>query len=282
MGTSRTNQRGEQGLEARIVLSKITNTIMALGQQGMTPDDLHAIRASEKIAKGVVRYVRRRTTPRHEIDTTLLKILGGEHLFFGPTDWEIFFNIKLDHLLLPDLTRLYNIIFKSPYPFGEREITRDHYFFYCLPTGLTILEWTKITVLGETLEFLDQEDDGFQGRDYVEKTTPRWNWYLAHLGVIPGSLNKMWEEQISVLPSNHFVPLACEYALLPLLFYLKTGKESIFGSLNYGRFADTYGSSGDIQHIAMRFGKYNNFTIFPMNEDPFEETGILACWNLTA
>lgn len=161
----------------------------------------------------------------------LARAIMGKN-FFGAEEWSEFYGVSFSEEKLQKLAEFpwSEGVLNAPCPFVKgKSIRETHFAFLGLDAikgrPLTILRWPEIQHgsgsessgphLRSSLEWYSD--------DQVFEEVCDFRWYLMPLEIIPGSMNKKFEEQVVMFPLEYQVPLAIEEVSKHILYYRKNG-----------------------------------------------------------
>ena len=166
-----------------------------------------------RLAKELVNSVK----SRQALSWQEAQALMGEKNFFGSQEWIKFFGKKVQVANIPEI----------PWSQAELEspgINQEHFLFLGLEhldeKPLNLPMWHKVFPGGKHPKFYW---DWYLSHDFA-KTTCGFRWYLMPVGIVEGSTNLSYDQQVAMLPDGYEVPLAIERVSANILYYLPNRK----------------------------------------------------------
>lgn len=145
------------------------------------------------------------------------EILGVNNVF-GPEEWKKCFGDKFQVTIIPEIPW-------SRAELEKPEIKQEHFLFLGLEQlggeYLNLPSWTKLFPSDNYPKFY--RDFWFLKKDFAQVTCkPRW--YFMPLGIVEGSRDYSYDQQISMLPNKYEVPNVVERVAANMLYYLLNKK----------------------------------------------------------
>ncbi|HDQ15891.1 MAG TPA: hypothetical protein ENN45_02415 [Bacteroidetes bacterium] len=159
------------------------------------------------------------------LDEMIREVMGNN--CFLTEDWQRVYNVPFStQPQLPMPFDQFKAILDSPCPFesGKRVKVKDTHFFFWMPEPKTLLEWQEMHPESEQPKFFDYDESWYNDENFAKNTKTRFNCYLIYKCVVPGSINKSYQDQQAMLPSEYEPCLACEFAPVHLLYCQKTNE----------------------------------------------------------
>lgn len=220
-----------------LTFGELGATLKALQDHGVTPQHLVRVRSDSKYAKRVAAFIRNQGAYDFSDHPTL------DRNYFGFHEWRIVYG-KCIPDEEPTPFPWDEDLLNSPCPFYKGKLIRETHFAFLgmesvketrtlfadlahLARRTYPLTITKLLALypaeGQP-RFSDYRKDLYYLQaPLTTKETCASQWYLMLRDVIPGSLNKGYDEQVALLPQEYEVPSAIEETLMHILFYHRHG-----------------------------------------------------------
>lgn len=154
------------------------------------------------------------------------KISGSN--IFGIEDWEKFYNSKFSPQVLKNIPDFPwdESIFNRPCPFNPSKlIGKTHFCFLGLNNlngePLTIMKFFELHPNSRQPRFYRSANPWFADYEFAKWVTCRFGWYLMLTEIVPGSIEKPYDEQLELLPRNYSTPTAIEEIAKHFLYHLK-------------------------------------------------------------
>jgi len=176
------------------------------------------------------------------------KILGNN--FWGFEDWQTIPGVTVAKEQLTQVGKFPwgETVLNGPCPFHPgKKVSETHFAFLGIEgldakRPLTIRGFQDLFPASGQPRFYSYDNDSwYRNEEFANKPTCGLRWYLMLRGIIPGSENKTWDEQQSLVPPEYEVPTPVADVAKHLLCRKKTGQDVNLG--RYGR-TDTLDSDG--------------------------------------
>ncbi len=217
-------------------------TLKALQDAGVTSEHLKRLR-SDSTYRGLVTAAFLGENPSTNPQTHELRAMLNNSLF-DLSDWQLLFNGQMDKTKLPSVPPFPwdTDVLNEPCPFVQGKTVREtHFAFLGLDHIETVHGFTKtLTITGWQTIYPQKgrrhprfhyDNIGYGNRWYqtlafASEATCQFRWYLMPTRIIPGSRNKTFEEQQTLLPAGYEIPLAIEELTKQVLYFIQTGRYS--------------------------------------------------------
>lgn len=218
-------------------------TIEAVERNGRVDERGFALLRSDKeLAREVGKLINFKLCPPTKVDKDLLSIMEDSK-FFGPADWQRYFNQDIGEYELPISINELRKILEEKCPFEKNKKIGDTHFLFCLPdkwngAPLTILQWQNIIPKGgpdnyseSTCSFhvhINVNEPGYgqylKG-SCIEKDVAKNKWYLMPR-LLPGRpfSENNYKDQLNILPANYAAAKLIECVPLHFLIFKKNNE----------------------------------------------------------
>lgn len=267
---------------------QVTATLEALERWGRINERGFALLRSDKeLVNQIGKQVLQKLCPPTDVDQALLSIMDDSQ-FFGPADWQRYYNLRVSNYDLPIPIEELNKILEEKCPFNKGKKLRDtHYLFY-LPDNwkgvpLTIMKWQEIypesnkgvaneSFCGFTC-YIDIKNNNCVSlaRDCTQKTVAQKGWYLMPKNlpkILEGSLSKQLKDK----PKTYEVAKLVE--CVPMHFLILEKNDEYINQ--YGWATPYHGNTADIdsRKETIRAGNFGKFGIKIMDGFTIKSTPI--------
>lgn len=270
-------KKKDEKVLTRMTGYQLVATIEALEREGRVDErGFNLIRSDKKVANEVGKLINLRLCLPTEVDKALLSIMDDSK-FFGPADWQRYYNLDIGNCELPiSIRELEKILYQSC-PFEKGKKIRDTHYLFCLPDNwngvpLTVLQWQKIVPVGDPDNYstsisnfsthidVDEPGHGHNLRgDCIQKDVAKNKWYLMPK-LLPGRpfTNYTYRNQLDLRPSDYEPAKLIECIPLHFLIFEKNNERiNVFDktlSCAHGNTADC-----DTNHETIRVGNFDGF-----------------------
>lgn len=235
-----------------MTFGEIGASLKVLQDHGITPEHWARLRAEPSYAKRVAEFMLRGGI-EGSIHQKLARATLGEN-FFGIEEWSSLYGINFTKKQLREIADFpwSEDILNAPCPFVKgKKVKETHFAFLGLDSfkgkPLTILTWQELHPASKQPKFYSYAPDCWYAREgFATGKISDFRWYLMLKEIVPGSTEKIYQEQIKMLPDEYEVPFAIEEVTKEILYFKKNG-----AYLNPNRYAhcqDLY-SPGHRVHV---------------------------------
>jgi hypothetical protein len=217
---------------------------------------------AKKITKGRLQVFLSGST--QDLTVEVAQEVMGKKNFFGPNEWTEFFGEKVQIATVPEI----------PWSQAELEnpgIKQEHFLFLGLDRldgkPLNLPTWNKVYSGEYHPKFYL---DWYLTHDFAKKTC-RLCWYLMPVGIVEGSNNHSYDQQIAMLPSEYEVPSAIERVSANILYYLLNRK---YLDPDYWARTNDKSYSGD--RVLVRGNSYDGLVVYVWRDDADSYGGVSA------
>jgi hypothetical protein len=206
--------------------------------------------------------------------------------FFGVEEWRTFYGVNFSERQLQEVAKFpwNEEVLTAPCPFvNGRSIKETHFAFLGLEAingkPLTIMEFHKLHPRPGHPRLSTGGGLWYESQTFATNTTCSLQWYFMLQEVYPNFVNKSYEEQVAMLPSEYRVSLTVEEVTKDILFFRKNGLYPNQGM--YGRCQDSYLYEGTHVTVSPRVivGSDDQFGVIVDRylDGPGESIGLSAC-----
>lgn len=164
------------------------------------------------------------------IDSRLARVVLDRNIFTG-ADWMSYYDAKFTKKQFRDAGKFpwSEDILKSPCPFNKGKLIKDTHFGFLGISGLngsplTVTKWIKLHPATGQPKFYFASDPWHVGQPHTDVATMQLRWYLLLKDIVPGSIDKMPEEQVAMLPEGYEVPTTIMEVTKDILVFRKAGE----------------------------------------------------------
>ncbi|MFH0740151.1 MAG: hypothetical protein V1819_03550 [bacterium] len=168
--------------------------------------------------------------------TEIISLMGKN--IFNASDWAIFYGIHFSKVGLYKIGKFPwdEEVLLSTCPLCGKTIKDCHFAFIGLSSLdsslFNIIKLQELHPVATRPRFKSYGTDSWYHGEEFAKTTMHNRWHLLHIRGIPGSENKVYDEQRLMLPERYEVPNAVTELTKNLLIFKKTGAFVNYNRLN--------------------------------------------------
>ncbi len=200
----------------------------AIVAEGGNPRQLFDLfRTDKDYTKRIARMMLRRGL-KSSIAVKIARLVLGRNVF-DDADWMSYYDANLSKKLIRAVAEFpwSDELLNSPCPFNTDKLVKDtHFAFFGLPSlngkALTVLGWHDIHPATGQPKFYFNQDPWYKGEGYANKAVCEARWYLLLKDIVPGSTDKMPEEQEKMLPPEYEIPTTIAEVTKDILCFRKT------------------------------------------------------------
>lgn len=170
------------------------------------------------------------------------EVLG--YNFFGIEEWQQHYGVSFTKGQLAQVSQFpwNEKVLTAPCPFHPTKQVKDTHFAFLGveqhgKKPLTIHQWQELhPASGQPRFYSYPPDCWYEKEKFANEVTCQLRWYLMLKEIVPGSENKTFDAQQTMLPREYEVPIGVEEVTKHLLCFKKTG---VYLNPNrYGRVMD--------------------------------------------
>ena len=206
-------------------VSELERAIVAEGGNPRQLFDL--FRTDKDYTKRIARAMFRRGLDG-SIAVKMARLVLGRNVF-DDADWMSYYDASLPKKLLRAAAEFpwSDEVLNSPCSFNTGKLVKDtHFAFFGLPSlkgkPLTVLGWHDIHPATGQPKFYFNQDPWYKNEGYANKTVCEARWYLLLKDIVPGSTDKLPEEQEKMLPPEYEIPTTIVEVTKNILCFRKT------------------------------------------------------------
>ncbi len=156
------------------------------------------------------------------------RLVLGRNIF-DDADWMSYYDANLPKKLIRAAAEFpwSDELLNSPCPFNTDKLVKDtHFAFFGLPSlngkDLTVLDWHDIHPATGQPKFYFNRNQFYKNKDYANKIVCEAKWHLLLKDIVPGSTEKLPEEQETMLPPEYEIPTTIAEVTKDILYFRKT------------------------------------------------------------
>ncbi len=252
------------------IIGRVAELVRMLEEAGLNYDDLQKPISDRKFRRGLVEFwksgkqVDPLTTPRRRKVSfgPALRQLSAHHQwvqqamgqrFFGIEDWVKLYGISLSAKQLEPVAQFpwSEEVLNGPCQFhSDKVVAQTHVAFLGLDRigaeALTTMHLHKLNPpTGQPRLYFDTPREcWYREEEFATQVACSLRWYLLLAEVVPGSNNKWFADQETMLPAEYEIPLAVEETAKDLLYIRKSGQ--YLNSSVWARCRDTSSGGGRV------------------------------------
>ena len=202
----------------------------AVVKQGGNPRDLFDLfrtdgEYSDRIAQAMMRK-----GLESSIESRLARVVLGRNIFTD-ADWMSYYDAKFTKKQLREAGKFPwgEDVLNSPCPFVKGKLVKDTHFAFLGIAGingqpLTVAKWLELHPATGQPKFYFNQNPWHVGQPHTDVATMQLRWYLMLRDIVPGSTDKISEDQVAILPPEYEVPTTIMEVTKDILVFKKTGE----------------------------------------------------------
>ena len=199
-------------------------------KQGGNPRDLFDLfRTDNEYASRIAEAMMRKGLVG-SIESRLARVVLGRNIW-SDADWMSYYDAKFTKKQLREAGKFPwgEDVLNSPCHFNKGKLVKDTHFAFLGISGingqpLTVAKLLELHPATGQPKFYFNTDPWHVGQPHTDVATMQLRWYLLLKDIVPGSTDKIPEEQVAMLPPEYEVPTTILETTKDILVFKKTGE----------------------------------------------------------